>query len=67
MSGEQADETEHRVVVNDEEQYSVWPADRALPAGWRDEGTAGSRRACLDHIDRVWTDMVPASLRGPAR
>lgn len=52
-----------RVVVNHEEQYSIWPADRDLPIGWRDEGTAGTREACLAHIDQVWTDMRPLSLR----
>jgi MbtH protein len=51
------------VVVNDEEQYSVWPADRSLPAGWRDAGKTGSKQDCLAHIDEVWTDMRPASLR----
>ncbi|MEW9529365.1 MbtH family protein [Microbispora sp. NPDC049125] len=53
----------HRVVVNDEEQYSLWPADRAVPDGWRPEGFAGSREECLAHIDEVWTDMRPRSLR----
>ncbi|WP_329563911.1 MbtH family protein [Kitasatospora sp. NBC_01266] len=56
-------EPEHLVVLNDEEQYSIWRADRELPAGWRQEGTRGPRQACLDHIDRVWTDMRPLSLR----
>ncbi|QFU89754.1 MbtH family NRPS accessory protein [Amycolatopsis sp. YIM 10] len=51
------------VVVNDEEQYSVWFADRELPAGWRSEGTSGTREECLDHIERIWTDMRPLSLR----
>jgi uncharacterized protein YbdZ (MbtH family) len=53
----------YRVVVNHEEQYSIWPADRDAPAGWRDEGTVGTKQECLDHIDRVWTDMRPLSLR----
>lgn len=53
----------YRVVLNDEEQYSIWPADRDLPAGWRDEGTTGPKQECLDHIDRVWTDLRPLSLR----
>ena len=56
-------ESVYRVVRNDEEQYSVWLADRDLPAGWHAEGTTGSRQECLDHIDRVWTDMRPLSLR----
>jgi MbtH protein len=51
------------VVVNDEEQYSVWPADRPLPAGWRSTGFAGERAECLAHIDTVWTDMRPRSVR----
>lgn len=54
---------DYRVVLNHEEQYSIWPVGRDLPAGWRDEGTAGSREACLAHIDEVWTDMRPLSLR----
>ncbi len=53
----------YAVVVNDEEQYSVWPADREPPAGWRREGTVGSRQECLDHVDRIWTDLRPRSLR----
>ncbi|MDT0610046.1 MbtH family protein [Streptomyces lancefieldiae] len=53
----------HRVVLNDEEQYSIWWADRDLPAGWRAEGTEGTREECLAHIEQVWTDMRPASLR----
>jgi MbtH protein len=51
------------VVVNDEEQYSIWAADRELPAGWRAEGFAGTREECLAHIEAVWTDMRPRSLR----
>lgn len=51
------------VVVNDEDQYSVWEADREPPAGWRRTGHDGTREACLSHIDEVWTDMRPRSLR----
>ncbi len=51
------------VVMNHEEQYSIWPADRELPAGWNAEGTRGAREACLDHIEKVWTDMRPKSVR----
>jgi MbtH protein len=51
------------VVVNDEEQFSIWPADREPPAGWHTVGVTGSRDECLDHIERVWTDMRPRSLR----
>lgn len=60
MSGN--DEPAYQVVVNDERQYSVWPADRDLPPGWHDAGVRGGKDACLDHIARVWTDMRPASL-----
>ena len=51
------------VVLNDEEQYSIWPADREAPAGWRPDGVVGSKEECLAHIDEVWTDMRPRSLR----
>jgi MbtH protein len=51
------------VVRNDEEQYSIWATDRDIPAGWHAVGTTGTRDECLDHIDRVWTDMRPLSLR----
>lgn len=55
------------VVVNDEGQYSIWRADRAPPAGWRCEGKRGSKDECLAHIQEVWTDMRPRSLREAAR
>lgn len=58
-----ANEPIYTVVVNIEEQYSVWPADREIPAGWRAVGTTGTKQECLEHIGRVWTDMRPASLR----
>jgi MbtH protein len=51
------------VVVNDEEQYSIWPAERDLPAGWRQDGFTGTEDECLAYIDETWTDMRPASLR----
>ncbi|MCF6525325.1 MbtH family NRPS accessory protein [Streptomyces sp. JJ36] len=54
---------EYRVVVNDEEQYSIWPTARELPAGWRDTGDHGPRQHCLDRIEELWTDMRPRSLR----
>jgi MbtH protein len=53
-----------QVVVNDEEQYSLWPLGSQPPAGWRADGFAGSRQECLDHIEAVWTDMRPRSARG---
>jgi MbtH protein len=57
------DDVEFLVVINDEEQYSIWPVDRDVPAGWRAEGKRGLRPECLSYIDEVWTDMRPLSLR----
>ncbi|WP_371502631.1 MbtH family NRPS accessory protein [Kitasatospora sp. NBC_00374] len=63
MSDELNDGRIHAVVRNDEEQYSTWPVDRELPAGWQETGVRGSKADCLAHIDQVWTDMRPLSLR----
>lgn len=63
MTDEHTDDRTYRVVVNGEEQYSIWLADRELPAGWHAEGTEGPREECLAHIGAVWTDMRPRSLR----
>lgn len=63
MDREQADDRTYRVVVNDEDQHSIWPEDRELPAGWRAEGTVGSEQECLDRIEAVWTDITPRSAR----
>ncbi|MFG2823373.1 MbtH family protein [Kitasatospora sp. NPDC048365] len=63
MSEQTTDNRTFLVVLNDEEQYSIWAAGREIPAGWRAEGTQGSREECLAHIDQVWTDMRPRSLR----
>lgn len=52
-----------KVVVNHEEQYSIWPATRESPLGWRDAGKSGSKDDCLTYINEVWTDMRPRSLR----
>lgn len=51
------------VVLNHEEQYSIWPADRDVPAGWRKAGKQGKKAECLSYINEVWTDMRPLSLR----
>jgi MbtH protein len=51
------------VVVNDEEQYAIWPAERPVPDGWREVGVSGAKDACLEHVEAVWTDMRPLSLR----
>lgn len=60
---ETEDTTLYKVVVNHEEQYSIWPADRENPLGWRDGGKSGLKQECLDYIKEVWTDMRPLSLR----
>ncbi|MEE6259649.1 MbtH family protein [Plantactinospora sonchi] len=62
MADENSEST-YRVVLNEEEQYSIWWSDRELPAGWRAEGTVGTREECLARINEVWTDMRPLSLR----
>ena len=63
MSQADDETTVYKVVVNHEEQYSIWPADREIPVGWRDAGKSGTKQACLDYIQEVWTDMRPLSLR----
>jgi MbtH protein len=57
------DQTIYRVVVNHEEQYSIWPAHRENPLGWRDVDKSGTKPECLAYIKEVWTDMRPLSLR----
>ena len=59
----QADDIEYTVVVNQEEQYSIWFSDREIPAGWREVGKRGPKAECLSYIEEVWTDMRPLSLR----
>ena len=51
------------VVLNDEEQYSIWPADRENALGWRDAGKTGTKAECLAYIKEVWSDMRPLTLR----
>ncbi|MEV6949318.1 MbtH family NRPS accessory protein [Streptomyces sp. NPDC051172] len=63
FSDEPDDARMYTVVVNHEEQYSIWPESMDVPDGWRPEGTAGSKVECLEHIEQVWTDMRPLSLR----
>ncbi len=60
---EREDNTIYKVVVNHEEQYSIWPADRENALGWTDAGKSGSKEECLNYIKEVWTDMRPLSLR----
>lgn len=57
------DDRRYTVVINDEEQYSIWFADRELPAGWSGIGYEGDKKDCLAEIERVWTDMRPRSVR----
>ncbi len=63
VSDEEDDAIVYAVVINYEEQYSIWPSQKALPRGWRAVGKQGSKADCLKYIDEVWTDMRPASLR----
>ncbi len=63
MSADDKDEDLYRVVVNHEEQYSIWPLEKENAPGWRDEGKTGTKAECLAHIKEVWTDMRPRSLR----
>jgi MbtH protein len=60
---EERDRTIYKVVVNREEQYSIWPADRENALGWSDEGKTGTKAECLAYIQEVWTDMRPRNLR----
>jgi MbtH protein len=60
---EREDTIVYKVVVNSEEQYSIWPADRENPLGWNDTGKTGGKAECMAYIQEVWTDMRPLSLR----
>jgi MbtH protein len=60
---DEPDETIYKVVINHEEQYSIWPAHRETPLGWSDVGKKGTKQECLEYIREVWTDMRPLSLR----
>jgi MbtH protein len=60
---EHEDNDTYKVVLNHEEQYSIWPADRENAPGWSDAGKSGSKAECLAYIEEVWTDMRPLSLR----
>jgi MbtH protein len=62
-TNEQEDLTIYEVVLNHEEQYSIWVADKSIPDGWRMAGKRGSKAECLAYIEEVWTDMRPLSLR----
>lgn len=60
---EEDDDLIYLVVINHEEQYSIWPEYRDMPNGWKSVGKSGKKSECLAHIDEVWTDMRPLSLR----
>ena len=60
---ENEDQTIYTVVVNDEEQYSIWPAGSTIPPGWADAGKTGTKADCLEYVKEVWTDMRPKSVR----
>lgn len=57
------EDVQFKVVVNHEEQYSIWPAHKPNADGWTDAGEQGSKEACLAYIEKVWVDMRPLSLR----
>lgn len=57
------DKAIYKVVMNHEEQYSIWPDHREIPLGWTAVGKAGTKAECLEYIEQVWTDMRPLSLR----
>lgn len=63
MPDEREDKTIYKVVLNHEEQYSIWPAHRENALGWKDAGKSGTKEECLAYIKEVWTDMRPLSLR----
>ncbi len=60
---DEEDTRTYTVVVNHEEQYSIWFVDREIPLGWREVGKSGTKPECLAYIEEVWTDMRPLSLR----
>lgn len=59
-----SDNTSYRVVVNGQEQYSLWPSAKELPPGWSDTGMSGAMDDCLAYVGEVWTDMRPLTVRG---
>jgi MbtH protein len=63
MPEEREEKTIYQVVMNHEEQYSIWPADRPNALGWKEAGKSGTKEECLAYIKEVWTDMRPLSLR----
>lgn len=66
MDNDSEDRRTYKVVVNDEQQYSLWASDQPNAAGWMDAGFSGPKRECLAHIEAVWLDMTPLSVRRTA-
>ena len=60
---EPQDNTVYAVVMNHEEQYSIWPVGRDIPLGWKEVGKRGTKEECLNYIKEVWVDMRPLSFR----
>ncbi len=60
---EKEDNAMYKVVMNHEDQYSIWPAERENPHGWKDGGKSGTKKQCLDYVAEAWTDLRPLSLR----
>jgi MbtH protein len=58
-----SENTQFRVVINHEEQYSIWPDYKAIPEGWKSVGIDGDKQTCLNYVETTWTDMRPLSLR----
>ena len=63
MSNQEVDNAIYRVVVNEEDMYSIWPEGPEIPLGWREAGKSGTKDECLSYIQEVWTDMRPLSMR----
>jgi MbtH protein len=63
LNQEEEDTSIYIVVINHEEQYSIWPEYKEIPNGWTAAGKSGTKQECLDYIKEVWTDMRPLSLR----
>jgi MbtH protein len=63
MQDAQEDTRTYKVVINHEEQYSIWPVGKTNALGWNDVGKSGTKQECLDYIKEAWTDMRPLSLR----
>lgn len=53
----------YTVLMNDEEQYSLWPSHKDIPAGWQSVGVTGTKAECMEYVDKVWTDITPLSVR----